>query len=196
MALRWYAGTALTTVAAAALGCSVADRTGPPPPPPPPRGTHVGYYVVFPPYGTSGGTGSTDSPWDLATALAGGHGVIQPGDTVWIRGGATYVGSFQTSLNGTAAAPIVFRQYPGERATIDGSLAAGGSNLVFWGFEIMQSHPTVVVDRVLEANTTNGKFVNLVLHDAGFSGVSMAADKGDGVELYGSIVYNNGLRNN
>ena len=196
MALRWYAGTALTAVAAAALGCSVADRTGPPPPPPPPRGTHVGYYVVFPPYGTSGGTGSTDSPWDLATALAGGHGVIQPGDTVWIRGGATYVGSFQTSLNGTAAAPIVFRQYPGERATIDGSLAAGGSNLVFWGFEIMQSHPTVVVDRVLEANTTNGKFVNLVLHDAGFSGVSMAADKGDGVELYGSIVYNNGLRNN
>src|SRR5574342_29376 len=178
------------------MGCAVGDRTAPPPPPPPPHGTHIGWYVVFPPYGTSGGTGTTDSPWDLATALAGGHGNrIQPGDTVWIRGG-TYVGSFETSLNGTAAAPIYFRQYPGERATIDGSLAAGGSWLVFWGLEIMQSHPTSVVDRVLEANTTNGKFINLILHDAGFSGVSMGADRGAGVELYGSIIYNNGFRDN
>jgi hypothetical protein len=180
---------------AAVLGCQAGDRIGPPPPPPPP-GTHVGYYVVFPPYGTSSGTGTTDAPWDLATALAGGHGTqVQPGDTVWIRGG-TYVGSFQTSLAGTPGAPIYFRQYPGERATIDGSLAAEGSDLVFWGFEIMQSRPTVIVDRVLEANTINGKFINLVLHDAGFSGVSMGADKGAGVELYGSIVYNNGFRDN
>lgn len=192
-----FTGIAGGVVAAATvLGCAVGDRTAPPPPPPPPPGTHVGYYVVFPPYGTSGGTGTTDSPWDLATALAGGHGNrIQPGDTVWIRGG-TYVGSFETSLNGTPAAPIYFRQYPGERATIDGSLAAGGSSLVFWGFEIMQSHPTAVVDRVLEANTADGKFINLILHDAGFSGVSMGADKGAGVELYGSIIYNNGFRDN
>lgn len=181
--------------AAIALACNAADRIGPPPPPPSP-GTHVGYYVVQPPYGTSAGNGTNDAPWDLATALAGGHGnQIQPGDTVWLRGG-TYVGSFQTSLNATSGVPIVFRQYPGERATIDGSLAAGGSNLVFWDFEIMQSRPTAIVDRVLEANTVNGKFVNLVLHDAGFSGVSMAADKGAGVELYGSIIYNNGFRDN
>ena len=162
-----------------------------------PPGTHVGYYVVFPPYGTSAGTGTTDDPWDLATALAGGHGRMQPGDTVWIRGGAAGTwGASRRRSTGTAGAPIVFRQYPGERATIDGSLAAGGSYLVFWGFEIMQSHPTAIVDRVLEANTVNGKFINLVLHDAGFSGVSMAADKGAGVELYGSIVYNNGFRDN
>jgi hypothetical protein len=185
----------VSLICALALGCKAGDRIGPPPPPPPP-GTHVGYYVVFPPYGTSAGTGTTDDPWDLATALAGGHvNQIQPGDTVWIRGG-TYVGSFRTSLTGAPGVPIFFRQYPGEGATIDGSLAAEGSDLVFWGFEIMQSHPTTIVDRVLEANTINGKFINLVLHDAGFSGVSMAADKGAGVELYGSIVYNNGFRDN
>lgn len=197
MRLRMNGGTAIAAcVVVATLACAAGDRVGPPPPPPPPAGTHVGYYVVFPPYGTSTGNGTNEAPWDLATALAGGNGNrLQPGDTVWIRGG-TYTGSFQTNLNGAAGAPIVFRQYPGERATIDGSLAAGGSYLMFWGFEIMQSHPTVVVDRVLEANTVNGKFVNLILHDAGFSGVSMAADKGAGVELYGSIVYNNGLRNN
>jgi hypothetical protein len=197
MAMRWNRRTvAAGAWCAAILACQAGDRIGPPPPPPPP-GTRAGFYVVFPPYGTSAGTGTTDDPWDLATALMGGHGRIQPGDTVWIRGGAgRYVGSFQTSLNGTAGAPIVFRQYPGEHATIDGSLAAEGSYLVFWGFEIMQSHPTAIVDRVLEANTVNGKFINLVLHDAGFSGVSMAADKGAGVELYGSIVYNNGFRDN
>lgn len=196
MTLRRHAGTMIGAAAAAVVACSVGDRTSPPPPPPPPPGTHLGYYVVFPPYGTSSGLGTNDAPWDLATALAGGHGNrIQPGDTVWIRGG-TYVGNFQTSLNGTAATPIYFRQYPGERATIDGSLAAAGSYLVFWGFEIMQSNPTSVVDRVLEANTTDGKFINLTLHDAGFSGVSMGADKGAGVELYGSIIYNNGFRDN
>ena len=172
------------------------DSTSPPPPPPPTPGTHAGYYVVQAPYGSSSGSGSTDNPWDLATALNGGHGnKIRPGDTVWLRGG-TFPGSFQTTLDGTPLAPIQFRQYPGERATINGSLHAGGSNLEFWGFEIMQSNPVATNDRVLEANTVNGKFINLVLHDAGISGVSMAADKGEGVELYGSIVYNNGSHDN
>jgi len=178
---------------AAAFACR-RDGTSPPPPLPP--GTHVGYYVAPAPYGTSAGTGTTADPWDLATALDGGHGnTIQPGDTVWIRGG-TYPGSFRSALNGTASAHILFRQYPGERATIDGSLRADGTYLTFWGFEIMQSDPLVVVDRVLEANTINGRFINLVLHDAGFSGVNMADDAGSGVELYGCIVYNNGWREN
>src|SRR5213078_3276221 len=61
-------------------------------------------------------------PWNLATALSGGNGKVQPGDTVWLRGG-TYAGQFRSTLTGTAAAPIVVRQYPGERAIIDG----GGS---------------------------------------------------------------------
>jgi len=156
----------------------------------------VGYYVEAPPYGTSGGNGTDSAPWDLVTALAGGHGAtIHAGDTVWLRVG-TYTGSFQTSLSGQPGTAIVFRGYPGERATIDGSLAAAGSDLTFWGFEIMQSNPLTIVDRVLEANTVNGRFVNLVLHDAGFSGVSMAAGAGSGVELYGCIIYNNGFRDN
>lgn len=178
-----------------AVGCRTDSGIQPPPPPPPPPGTLSGYYVYPPPYGLASGTGATDAPWDLATALAGGHGRLQAGDTVWIRVG-TYPGSFRTSLQGQAGLPIQFRQYPGERATIDGSLAASGSHLWFVGFEIMQSRPLQVVDRVLEANTRDGRFINLVLHDAGYSGVSMAADAGDGVELYGSIVYNNGFRDN
>lgn len=184
-------------VVTGALACAHSDGgLGAPPPPKPPPGTRVGYYVEIPPYGTSAGNGTDSAPWDLATALAGGHGhALQPGDTVWIRIG-TYVGSFQTHLAGQPGNPIVFRGYPGERATINGSLAAEGSDLTFWGFEIMQTNPLTIVDRVLEANTVNGRFVNLVLHDAGFSGVSMAAGSGSGVELYGCIIYNNGFRDN
>ena len=103
-----------------------------------PPGTHYGYYVTV--NGAPGGTGADSAPWDLATALAGADGVIAPGDTVWIRQG-TYRGRFETALAGAANAPIIFRGYPGERATIDGSLDARGSYLTFWGIEIMQSNP-------------------------------------------------------
>ncbi len=189
--------TLLAAGCATAIGCAHGDSiVGPPPAPKPPPGTRVGYYVEAPPYGTSAGNGTDSAPWDLATALAGGHAnTIHPGDTVWLRVG-TYTGSFQTTLSGQPGTPIVFRGYPGERATINGSLAAQGSDLTFWGFEIMQSNPLAIVNRVLDANTVNGRFINLVLHDAGFSGVSMAAGSGSGVELYGCIIYNNGFRDN
>jgi hypothetical protein len=197
MGVRVPLGVLLCVVTLVVAGCRADGGTEPPPPPPPPPpGTLSGYYVYPPPYGLTNGSGATDAPWDLATALAGGHShQLQAGDTVWIRGG-TYPGNFRTALQGQPGSPIQFRQYPGERAIIDGSLAASGSDLWFVGFEIMQSHPLQVVDRVLEANTVNGRFINLVLHDAGFSGVSMADDAGSGVELYGCIIYNNGWRDN
>src|SRR5574341_1413667 len=94
-----------------ATACKSEGPTPPPPPPPPPPGTLSGYYVYPPPYGSSTGVGTSADPWDLATALQGGHGnTIEPGDTVWIRVG-TYTGRFQTALNGQASAPILFRQY-------------------------------------------------------------------------------------
>ncbi len=154
--------------------------------------TAVSYYAS--PTGSAGGDGSAGRPWDLATALTGG-GAVQPGDTIWLRGGL-YRGSFRTKLNGTVDARITVRQYPGERATIDGTLRGEGAYLTFWGFEIMQSNPDSVNNYVLQAYTTQGRFVNLVLHDAGISGVSMSSTSGAGVELYGCVVYNNGTHEN
>ena len=139
------------------------------------------------PGGTRVGPGTRDAPWDLATALA----CAAEGDTVWLRGGV-YSGSFATTLRGTAAAPIVFRQYPGERATIDGTLRADGAYLTFWGFEIMQSAPSTYG---LRANTNAGRFINLVVHDAGNQGVSFWTP-GENAELYGCIIYNNGTHEN
>ncbi|HEX6533097.1 MAG TPA: hypothetical protein VF041_00785, partial [Gemmatimonadaceae bacterium] len=46
---------------------------------------HSGWFVS--PTGTSGASGAATSPWSLAFALGGANGKIQPGDTVWLRGG-------------------------------------------------------------------------------------------------------------
>src|SRR5438309_1722776 len=89
-----------------------------------PPGTRVGWYVTID--GSSNGNGTNARPWDLQTALGGGNGQVHPGDTIWLRAG-TYAGAFHSELTGTAAAAIVVRQYPGERAILDGRGATSSS---------------------------------------------------------------------
>lgn len=95
------------------------------------------YYVAT--NGTSSGTGSSSSPWDLNTALRSGGNpasTIQPGDIVWIRGG-TYPGIFVNNNNGSSVAKITFRNVPGEKPKVDGNwtttlsatITAGASSL-------------------------------------------------------------------
>src|SRR5207248_2968252 len=81
------AGSATITAASGGKsGSSAITVTAPPAP-----GTHAGLYAA--PNGSSSGDGSSGRPWNLATALSGGNGKVQPGDTVWLRGG-TYTGQF------------------------------------------------------------------------------------------------------
>lgn len=84
-----------------------------------------GWYVS--PSGTSGGNGSPSSPWSLKHAASGANGQIQPGDTVWMRGGTYNDGTFAAdqggimfniTVDGTAGNPITFRSYPGEWAVL------------------------------------------------------------------------------
>lgn len=170
----------LTTVFGGRLP-STPDSTSPTP-------TAAGQYYVSP-NASGSGNGSIASPWSLAQALDGAAGRIHPGDTVWLRGG-TYRGTFRTTLEGSKDQWIVFRQSRGERAVIDGTLRADGAYLAFWGFEIMQSTPSTYG---LQANTNYGKFINLVVHDAGSQGISFWTPGVD-AELYGCIVYNNGTK--
>jgi len=160
-------------------------------------GQHVGWYVTT--QGSSAGNGSSAAPWDLQTALSGGQGRVQPGDTIWLRAGK-YCGSFTSSLNGTAALPIVVRQYPGERAIIDGVTAPpadifqiNGSWTEFWDFEVMDSG----TDRNNERPTalyvyrgSNIKLIDLVAHDAGM-GVYTESDVSN-IVIYGLVIYNGG----
>lgn len=164
----------------------------------------AGYYVA--PNGSSGGDGSEARPWDLATGLAGAGGRVQPGDTVWLRGG-TYRGAFRATACGVEGRPVVFRQYPGERAIIDGTgtpsrgpsvFYVGCSWTVFWGFEIMNSDPvrtTTLTGNGIRPNSvanyaSHTKYVNLVVHDGG---VAFYNDpEFMDVEIVGCVVYNNG----
>ena len=152
---------------------------------------HAGYYVS--PGGSSGGDGSSHHPWDLATALSGAAGRVQPGDTVWLRDG-TYRGVFRGSVSGAAGKPIVFRQYPNERATIDGRLRLDGADLVVWGFEIMRSSQTGEEPN-LEARGARQKLINMIVHESAQQGIRFWDEAVD-AEMYGCIVYNNGTHEN
>ncbi len=109
------------------------------------------YYVS--PSGRPTGDGSLGNPWDLQTAL-NQPSSLRPGDTIWLRGG-TYRGTFISRLTGSGSAPIILRQYPGERATLDGGNSSGdgiltiyGAYAWYWGFEIMSSDSVRVSSQV------------------------------------------------
>jgi hypothetical protein len=160
------------------------------------------FYVS--PSGAAGGSGSIGSPWDLQTALDQ-PAAVHAGDTIWMRGG-TYTGFFVSHLNGTSASPITVRNYPGERAKIDGNyggnlpaLEIHGNYTWYWGFEIYNSDPTrwsndgsepprrgegiqVIGDHI--------KLIHLVIRDAA-QGVLTGSGAND-TEIYGCLIYYNG----
>jgi len=115
---------------------------------------------------------------------------VKGGDTLWLKGG-TYKGAFTSRLAGTSSAPVVLRQYPGERAIIDGTLYVSGANATYWGFEVMSSVAAPQDKMSIDVHAPGTKFINLVLHDAGGNGIGMWQESSNS-EIYGSIIYNNG----
>ena len=165
--------------------------------------------------GSSSGDGSINRPWDIITALA--HPAsVKPGDTIWVRGGTYGAGNtvYRSRLLGTSAAPIIVRQYPGERATINGWLEVGccdqnpqpsqGGYVWFWGLEFASS----ILDRtgqpagppyygqstILDSIDTwapGSKFINNIIHDTRM-GISMWKEAIN-AESYGNVIYDNGF---
>jgi hypothetical protein len=173
-------------------------------------GTPTGQHYVSP-QGSPNGDGSINNPWDLQTALYQPSSV-QPGDIIWVRGG-TYgngLGIFYSRLVGTSAQPIIVRQFPGERATIDGWLQVGccdqnpipsdGGYTWFWGLEFASSvtNRTGLPDgesTILDAADTwapGTKFINNIVHDSRV-GLSMWKEA-VGAEAYGNVIYFNGFQ--
>ena len=144
------------------------------------------------PGGNPRNNGKKNRPLDLATALSE-RSPAKPGDTIWLHEG-TYTGSFTSELKGEGGKPILVRQFPGERAKIDGTLTVKGSYAWYWGFEVFDSNPDRAMERpdivlVLGPFT---KFINLVVHDGG-DGI-VGASTAEGAEFYGNIIYNNGYQ--
>lgn len=143
------------------------------------------------PSGSSQATGSSSDPWDLATALNGAGGRVPPGDTLWLRGG-TYSGTFNSTLSGTPSAPIIVRQYPGERTTIDGSLEVEGRYTWYWGFEVANTRTDTHDVMGVDSHCPGCRFINLVIHDHSGNGLGMWIE-GPDQEAYGNVIYNNGF---
>ena len=155
----------------------------PPPPPAPPTTIYVA------PDGSAAGDGSIARPYSLDVVMGHSH-EVPPGTTIWLRGG-TYRGSFTSNLKGTPSLPVTLRQYPGERAIIDGNLVVDGAYGTYWGFEVIS---TVSAPQDLIAVNVNGpgtKLVNLVVHDAGGAGFGLWTGATN-AEVHGNIIYNNG----
>ena len=171
-----------------------------------PAGAQTGRQFYAAPGGIPSNDGSLARPLDLATALSASS-PLRAGDTLWLRGGR-YVGNFTSVISGTPSAPIVVRQYFGERATLDAAtanrvdpaLSVRGADVWFWGFE--------VTDSTLARQTSNygadpkrgtsvdvtgarTRFINMVVHDGavGFGVWTPAVD----AQIYGSIIANVGV---
>jgi len=162
------------------------------------------FYVS--PTAPANGTGSLNNPWRLQTALDQPSAVL-PGDTIWLRGGIYNAPPYTSHLVGTSAEPIVVRQYPGERARIDGNyngnevtLNVLGKYTWFWGFEIFNSDPTRWSPggsfpprrgTAIHLSGEGTRMINMVIHDTS-QGV-LTGESAVGARIYGTIFYYNGF---
>ena len=164
-----------------------------------------GRQLFVAPDGRPSNDGSEHAPLDVETVF-NNPALVQPGDTIWLRGGI-YKVAVTSRLTGEPDAPIVVRQYPGERAIFDAAsrthppLVVRGSDTWYWGFEITDSYPT---RQVSNGSYTPGvrapsvhvygprtKLINMIVHDGeqGVASWSQAVDS----ELYGNLIYNVGF---
>jgi hypothetical protein len=162
------------------------------------------FYVA--PNGSDSNSGTVGSPLSLSKALSSSSPAVA-GDTIWVRGG-TYSGAYVSYLNGSASAPIIVRNYPGERAILDANNSAAqssgillsvfGSNTYFWGLELTDSNPSRVdsggpdqPNGVYLNSSQNIKFINMIIHDMPGQGMGLWAENTD-AEVNGCLVYYNG----
>ena len=115
----------------------------------------------------------------------------KPGDTLILLGG-TYHGAFVSTLTGAENNPIIIRQAPGARATIDGTLTVQGEWATYWGLEVTNSSRDRSKPRPTGVNVVgpHTKFINMIVHGGGngFGFWTPAVDS----EIYGCIIFDNG----
>ncbi len=152
------------------------------------------------PNGSPTGDGSKSRPWDLATALAGPK-AVEPGDTIWVRGG-TYGnnGKYTDSrLAGAPGAPIVVRAYPGERATVRGGIATYSPYTWYWGLEVTNTGTSRTSSGPPECfvtyeNSVGVRIINMILHDC-TQGIGFWRHATGETEAHGNLIYYNGFQN-
>ena len=140
-----------------------------------------------------------DNPISLEIAIASQR--VIPGDTLLLRGG-TYSGIYDSLLNGTEAAPITIKSYPGETAIISGRFSLHGSyvlldNLNFtyndWitrSTELTGSAPEdMPTDAALDIFAPYSEVRHCVVYDVADFGIWATAKA---CKIYGNVVFNIG----
>ena len=159
------------------------------------------------PIGRPSGPGTQAQPYDLVTALSDPIG--KPGDTFWLHEGIYPIGHLDiSSIHGAPGRPITFRQAPGERAQVVGSLIIESEigYLVFRDFELYSGEiqrmsrqsgvgfkPTDIPNHVegIQVGAPNISFINLIVHDSVASAFYTAQEAANTL-IYGCLVYNTG----
>ncbi|HEV3486263.1 MAG TPA: right-handed parallel beta-helix repeat-containing protein, partial [Vicinamibacterales bacterium] len=124
--------------------------------------------------------------------------VVAAGDVVYVRGGV-YLQTVSIRSDGTSSARILFRSYPGETATIDGSSTAPGTVLVsfydanyvdFTHFEIVNAkHVGISL-----WSSKNCTLANNTIRNSLKSGIYVGADALG--QSYDNVISNNRIYNN
>jgi len=146
-----------------------------------------------------------EQPYDLPTALSGQ--VSQAGDTFWLRGGTYALGHVDTTIEGAAGRPITFRQNPGEKARVNGSISFFNSSgyVILRDFEVYSSDTNRASSQIgvgfnvtdiqiipgIASFVPNLSFINLIVHDQTRHGIYISRTATNNL-VYGCIVYNNG----
>lgn len=170
------------------------------------------------PDGFAGGDGTIERPWNLGSALKG-VAAVRPGDTIWLRGGVYRAydvpSKYFSALEGAENLPITVRQFPGERAIVDGSITQlTGGWVNYWGFEIMNTLPARITDETgpfptafkspdgrgnnvdltvsgFDLRAPNVKLINMIIHDSIGGGI-VVNSAAINPEIYGTFSFHNG----
>lgn len=162
--------------------------------------------------------GTIEEPWDIVSGLIN-QTQVQPGDTVYIRGGEyqvpNYVNGdhgFQLQLKGTEQGRVTVRNYQDEHVVLDGGILADKANnyptfVDLVGLEVTVRHHEEdfdLEDHRAQPHPHGGvilkfgegiRLINCVIHHGMHQGIGYWEGlKGDCL-IYGCVVYNNGWRN-
>lgn len=122
-----------------------------------------------------------------------GSSNIIPGDTLLLRAGV-YGGNYIIPFSGTASRYIALKNYPGERAIINGKLTINGSYIKVIGLEITNNASRNRAAQVgtvgLDCLGNNIEIANCIVHDHD-QGLTTSATK-TGHVYYGNLFYFNG----
>ena len=144
--------------------------------------------------------GTRKRPWPLHLALQ--EKSLQPGDTLWLRGGH-YSGPFVVKQSGSSSAPVVIRAFEQERVTIDGGtnearthpLTIEGRWVTVRDLEVIHTAtwlPEAQTPVAVQCKAPYIKLINLIIHDAG-QGIG-AWMEASALEVTGCLIYHNGQR--